>query len=272
MYVHGFLSTNKNSKGMASGKSSLASLFSEENKANYERINKPKEFVKTERKKRRLEESNDENQEVEEVLEEILPKKVKKPKYKKRNQQAKESADDKPTTSETEPNVEEEGHEKNARTIFVGNIPITETVTSIRTYFGQFGQVESVRLRSVPTAGTAVNEAGNQNLVKKVCVYQGKFGDQKGSFNAYVVFKSTGSVQASLAANNRLMGTRHIRVDSMNPTLFPPKTSVFLGGLPFYTDEEELREHFAKVCSLFLSPLTSSSFFPMVKTILLAFV
>jgi RNA recognition motif-containing protein len=234
---------------MASGKSSLASLFSDENKANYERINKPKEFVKIERKKRRLDDSNDGDQEIEEI-QEVLPKRVKKPKHKQRKPPTNEPSDTNPAIVETEHNVELEGHEKDARTIFVGNIPITETVASIKTYFGQFGQVESVRLRSVPTAGTAVNEAGNQQLVKKVCVYQGKFGDQKGSFNAYVVFKTTGSVQASFAANNRLMGTRHIRVDSMNPTLFPPRTSVFLGGLPFYTDEEELREHFAKVYTI----------------------
>lgn len=251
---------------MASGKTSLASLFSEENKANYQRVTKPKEFVKVERKKRRLEESNEqdeqENDEIGVSKKQILPKKVKKPKHKHRNQQEKESAENKSLTNDNQSNLEEEGkNEKDSRTIFVGNIPITETVTSIKTYFGQFGQVESVRLRSVPTAGTAVSEAGNQNLVKKVCVYQGKFGDQKGSFNAYVVFKSAGSVQASLAANNRLMGTRHLRVDSMNPTLFPPKTSVFLGGLPFFTDEEELREHFAKVysLSLFLSLHQASS-------------
>jgi nucleolar protein 12 len=231
--------------------SSLASLFSDESKANYQRVNKPKEVVRQKRVRQENDE-NDDGEENYEIATAVTPKKVKKPKHKHRKQ---ETTDATPSASPVEGSNSEaaegpEGREKDERTIFVGNIPITETVTSLRTFFSQFGQVESARLRSVPIAGTAVNDHGNQGLVKKVCVNQSKFGDQKGSFNAYVVFKSKASVQPSLAANNRLMGTRHLRVDSLNPTLFSPKTSVFLGGLPFYTDEEELREHFAKVRSV----------------------
>jgi RNA recognition motif-containing protein len=71
--------------------------------------------------------------------------------------------------------------------------------------------------------------------------------DIKGSFNAYVVFKTEEAVTAALSANNQLWGTRHLRVDRMKPTLFDPKRSVFIGSLPHYTDEEDLRNHFAKV-------------------------
>ena len=94
-----------------------------------------------------------------------------------------------------------------------------------------------------------MNDAGNQNLVKKVCTNSKIFGEQKGSFNAYIVFKSADSIEKALKANNRLLGTRHLRFDTVNPTLFDPKYSVFLGGLPYYADEEELRVHFAKVLS-----------------------
>jgi nucleolar protein 12 len=256
---------------------SLASLFSDESKANYERVNKPKEVV---RHKRVREENQDENDGDEnyEIATAVAPKKVKKPKHKHRKPETIESSSPIETSNtEAAPDVESEGaegKEKDERTIFVGNIPITETVSSLRTFFGQYGQVESARLRSVPTAGTAVGDHGNQGLVRKVCVNQNKFGDQKGSFNAYVVFKNKSSVQPSLAANNRLMGNRHLRVDSMKPTLFSPKTSVFLGGLPFYTDEEELREHFAKVRPLdhfsSSSLVTAPSSSPMVKRTLSA--
>lgn len=47
----------------------------------------------------------------------------------------------------------------------------------------------SVRFRSLPIAGTAVDEAGNINLVKKVCANTKKFSSAKDSQNAYgIVF------------------------------------------------------------------------------------
>ena len=134
-----------------------------------------------------------------------------------------------------------------SRTLFMGNIPISETVKSIGAFCAKFGEVHSVRLRSVPVEGTAVDDKGNQDLVKKVCTNAGKFGTQKKCFNAYVVFKEEASVAKALTANNSLMGKRHLRVDKANPTLFDTRRSVFIGGLPHYMDEEALREHFAKV-------------------------
>lgn len=232
----------------------LAKLFSDENKANYERIAKPQEYI---RRKRSLNDgdgkisSDDTTNENNDQIPQNKIKKIKKPKHKHSKQiQINNTNSNEQETPTIPSSVEEVSNEKDERTIFVGNIPITENVNSLKSYFGQFGPVESVRLRSVPIAGTAVDEHGNQDLVKKVCVNKGKFGDQKGSFNAYIVFKNKGSVQVALSANNRVLGNRHLRVDSINPTLYPPKTSVFLGGLPFYIDEEELREYFAKVALL----------------------
>ena len=235
---------------------SLANLFSEESKANFIRLKKPEEFIIKKR------ERNEEKKE-EEVI-----KRIKKPKHKHRKENHPSSSIEDTNTLTTSTSVstssptltsideKQNDDEKNQRTIFVGNIPITETINSIRQYFSEFGSIESIRIRSVPVAGTAVNEHGNQDLVRKVCVNKGKFGEQKGSFNAYIVFKSKDSAEASFRANNRLMGTRHLRIDSLNPTLYNTRTSVFLGNLPFYTDEEELREHFAKVYLSFLSFLS----------------
>jgi hypothetical protein len=134
-----------------------------------------------------------------------------------------------------------------ARTIFVGNIPLSESTKSVKKLFTQFGVVDSVRFRSVPIAGTAVDDAGNQDLVRKVCVNHREFGEQKGSFNAYVVFASAASIEPALALNNFMIGKRHLRVDRSTPTLFDPKRSVFIGSLPHYADEEDLRNHLATV-------------------------
>ena len=136
---------------------------------------------------------------------------------------------------------------KDEFTLFVGNVPKTETMKTLKTMFSQYGEVESVRLRSVPVAGTAIDEAGNQAKVRKVCVQKSLFSDTKGSFNAYIVFAAQSSVEAALAANNTLIGKRHIRCDRVPPTLFDPKRSIFIGNLPHYADEEDLRQHFGKV-------------------------
>ena len=74
-----------------------------------------------------------------------------------------------------------------------------------------------------------VDDAGNQDLVRKVCANAKKFGDQKGSFNAYVVFKDEASVKSALTLNNNLVESRHIRVDKTPPTTYDPKLSVFIG-------------------------------------------
>jgi nucleolar protein 12 len=167
---------------------------------------------------------------------------------------------------------EQEGdvNSKDARTAFFGNVPITETEKSLTAFCSEFGEVESIRLRSLPVAGTAVDDNGNQDLVRKVCAIKKKFGGQKGSFNAYVVFKTAEAVTKAMKANNRIMGAtaaattgngngngkkqqqeskkgRHLRVDRVNPTLFDPAVTVYVGGVPHYCDEEELREHFAAV-------------------------
>jgi nucleolar protein 12 len=135
------------------------------------------------------------------------------------------------------------------RTIFVGNVPISETSKSLHRIFSEYGPIESVRIRSLPVAGIKVDDAGNQRLVKKVCANQGKLGEQKGSFNAYIKFQAEESAQAALIANNLVLGEpkRHLRVDLAQPSLFDPTQTIFIGNVPYYADEEELREFFAKV-------------------------
>ena len=221
----------------------LANLFSEESKKKYQRAIRPKEFdvkkkpeldekgrVKISKKQKRL--GNESS--GEEV-------RKKKPKHKHSGKSSVSS------NSNIASGDNGDNHQRDEKTIFVGNIPLSADVKSLKKYFKEFGEIETIRLRSVPIAGVAVDDHGNQDLVKKVCTNTRKFGDQKGSFNAYVVFHDPACAAAALVANNRLMDNRHLRVDRSNPTLFDPQLTVFLGNLPHYTDEEELRSHFAKV-------------------------
>lgn len=219
----------------------LKDLFSDKSKENFERLIKPEEFIVPKRPK-----LDDES----EVKGKNKRKKERKPKRPKVD----ESLDAEVGVDNKEGVAAESGDSTNdpsalPRTVFIGNIPLTETVKSIRHICQEFGDVESLRLRSVPIAGTAVDDNGNQNLVKKVCSNSRQFGEQKGSFNAYVVFKEAASVGKALAANNRMIGNRHLRFDRVPPTLFDPRRSLFIGNLHHYADEEALRRHFAAVCN-----------------------
>ena len=137
--------------------------------------------------------------------------------------------------------------EKESRTCFVGNVSLSESKQSILKLFGKFGDIESVRVRSIPVEGTPVDDNGNQNLVKKICSNKKKYGDQKLSCNAYVVFKEKESVKRAISINNKVFGGRHIRVDHCKPSTLNTKRTVFVGSLPYYVDEEDLRNHFATV-------------------------
>lgn len=57
--------------------------------------------------------------------------------------------------------------EKETRTVFVGNLPTSFNPKKVKSVFKEYGAVESVRLRSVAVAGTAVDKAGDQARKKK---------------------------------------------------------------------------------------------------------
>ncbi len=138
---------------------SLADIFSASNDQ-FARVIKPAEF---ESKKRPA------------VVEE---KKIKKPKHKKREKEGQDGSkensfdknvQDKPiaptsiSSSNSSSNLPESTSDvtttppaNNNCTIFVGNLPLSANVKSISKLFKQFGEIDSVRLRSVPVAGTKV--------------------------------------------------------------------------------------------------------------------
>ena len=110
----------------------LTNLFSQQNQDKFKRAIKPKEFEQ--KKKVEIDERGNRKD----------IKKNKKPKHPKKS---KDEIEQRP------PPIPVNANEANAKTIFVGNIPLTETVKSLKRYFKEFGEVDSLRLRSVPIAG-----------------------------------------------------------------------------------------------------------------------
>ena len=151
--------------------------------------------------------------------------------------------------------------DKERRTVFVGNLPLSTTRPSLTKLFQQCGKVESARLRSVAVTGVKLpqEQAGNQKLVKKVCTNTGQIDvDAKASLQGYVVFANEESVEKALKLNNTPLSddnpkatraVRRIRVDYVNPTL-DPKRSVFVGNLPYQAEEASLQDHFVQGCGL----------------------
>ena len=208
---------------------SLNDIFSSTAQSKFERLEKPIEFEQ--KIIRKNSSSEDENSH---------PKRKRKSDHEKNK-----SSDGKVVDEEDAAKKLKESEDKSKKTMFAGNLAVSMSIKDIKKLFSQYGEVESVRLRSIPIAGTAVDEAGNQDLVKKVCAIKKNLGTQKGSMNAYIVFKEEESVPKALEANNMFLNNRHLRVDFVTPSILEPKRTVFIGSLHHYVDEEDLRNHFA---------------------------
>jgi nucleolar protein 12 len=128
--------------------------------------------------------------------------------------------------------------ERLARTVFVGNVPVATTRKQISRHFAQYGDVERVFVRSAAPA--------NPKLPPGAALITGTVDAAvRDSVNAFVVFAAAASANAATAANGEPAFGRHLRIDSAAargsaaPEL-NTKCSVFLGNLPFDTQEEAL--------------------------------
>ncbi|CAN6302735.1 unnamed protein product [Urochloa humidicola] len=131
------------------------------------------------------------------------------------------------------------------RTVFVGNLPLRTKRKVLTKEFAAFGQIESVRIRSVPLVDT--------KLTRKGAVLQGKVNESVDNVHAYIVFKDEQSARTALSHNMALFGDNHIRVDKACPPrkklrgegpLYDRKRTVFVGNLPFDVKDEELYQLF----------------------------
>ncbi|XP_059656838.1 nucleolar protein 12 [Cornus florida] len=142
--------------------------------------------------------------------------------------------------------------DKLLRTVFVGNLPLKVKKKALLKEFSQFGEVESVRIRSIPIIDSKVPRKGA--IIKK------QINDSIDSVHAYIVFKTEQSAQASLDHNMAVVGGNHIRVDRAcpprkklkgeQPLLYDNKRTVFVGNLPFDVKDEELYQLFSGIKDL----------------------
>ncbi|NXM22558.1 RBM34 protein, partial [Ploceus nigricollis] len=127
------------------------------------------------------------------------------------------------------------------RTVFVGNLPVSCTVQVLTSLFKKYGQIQSIRFRSLIPAEDTVS--------KKVAAIKHKVHPNAKSVNAYVVFKEECDAQNALKENGTEIASGfHIRVDTASKTSsHDSKRSVFLGNLSYDIRDDAVREHF-QVC------------------------
>ncbi|XP_068634624.1 uncharacterized protein [Aristolochia californica] len=133
------------------------------------------------------------------------------------------------------------------RTVFVGNLPVKVKKKALTKEFKCFGDIESVRIRSVPLL--------DSKTPRKGAIIMGKVNESIDSVHAYIVFKDEKSAQAALSHNMAEVGGNHIRVDRACPprkklkgesaSLYDNKRTVFVGNLPFDVKDEELYRLFS---------------------------
>uniref|UniRef100_A0A2N9HPY4 RRM domain-containing protein n=1 Tax=Fagus sylvatica TaxID=28930 RepID=A0A2N9HPY4_FAGSY len=121
------------------------------------------------------------------------------------------------------------------RTVFVGNLPLKTKKKVLTKEFKQFGEIESVRIRSVPILDT--------KKPRKEAIIMKQINEAADCVHAYIVFKTEESAQASLSHNMAAVGGNHIRVDRACPprkklkgeigSLYDIKRTVFVGNLPY---------------------------------------
>ncbi|XP_077991050.1 uncharacterized protein LOC144445386 [Glandiceps talaboti] len=127
--------------------------------------------------------------------------------------------------------------EKDKRTVFVGNLPISITKSELKKLFSKYGDIESVRLRSAAPS--------TLNLPKKVIMIQKDFHPSRNNLNSYVVFKEEESARKALKRNGKEVKGHHIRVDlCANSNKHDHKRSIFIGNIPFKVDDEAVRRYF----------------------------
>ncbi|KFV42207.1 RNA-binding protein 34, partial [Gavia stellata] len=129
----------------------------------------------------------------------------------------------------------------NRRTVFVGNLPVTCTVQVLKSLFKGYGQIKSIRFRSLVPA--------EDTLSKKLAAIKHKVHPNAKFINAYVVFKEECDAIKALKENGTEIASGfHIRVDiASKNSSHDNKRSVFLGNLSYDISDDAVREHFS-VC------------------------
>ncbi|NXL43220.1 RBM34 protein, partial [Podilymbus podiceps] len=127
----------------------------------------------------------------------------------------------------------------NRRTVFVGNLPVNCTARVLKSLFKEYGQIKSIRFRSLVPA--------EDTLSKKLAGIKRKVHPNAKFINAYVVFKEEWDAIKALKENGTEIASGfHIRVDiASKKSSHDNKRSVFLGNLSYDISDDAVREHFS---------------------------
>lgn len=127
--------------------------------------------------------------------------------------------------------------EKLVRTVFVGNLPVDTEKKALKTLFKKYGNIESMRFRSVVAA--------DLKTPKRVAFIKKETHPERTSMNAYIVYEEAESAQKALELNGHKFNEHYMRVDvAGGAKKHNHKKSIFVGNIPFDAKEETLREHF----------------------------
>ncbi|CAD6236306.1 GSCOCG00008112001-RA-CDS, partial [Cotesia congregata] len=133
----------------------------------------------------------------------------------------------------------EEKAEVDKRSIYVGNVPKDIKESRIKSEFNKFGPIESLRIRGVIPESPKISY--------KTAAIKRKMHDKCKSICVFIVFKAEESAVKALAMNGQQLEGFYLRVDRVNQEKKrDPKKSVFLGNLPFDTEDNELWDMFLK--------------------------
>ena len=120
-------------------------------------------------------------------------------------------------------------------------------IKNLKTRFAAYGEVESIRFRSIPFAEP---QARRVAFIKKNFRKDGTGG----TCNGYVVMKNRENALAALKENATIFAERHLRVDLAaegdGSTKTNTKKSIFIGNLPMDLEEEPVWQLFGKCGSV----------------------
>ena len=138
--------------------------------------------------------------------------------------------------------------EKQERTLFLGNLPVSCAtdkimIKTLKARFIPYGKVESIRFRSIPFAEP---QARRVAFIKKNFRNDGTGG----TCNGYIVMETREASIAALKENATIFADRHLRVDLASEgegsTKTNTKKSIFIGNLPMDLEEEPVWQLFGK--------------------------
>ncbi|KAK0087120.1 hypothetical protein PV325_001729 [Microctonus aethiopoides] len=125
------------------------------------------------------------------------------------------------------------------RTIFIGNVPKDSKESRIRGVFKKFGPIESLRIRGVVPS--------SPKLPYKVAAITHQIHTKVPFICLFIVYGNEESAKAALAMNGKKLDGNYLRVDLAGTQKeYEPKKTIFIGNIPFDTEDNELWEIFGK--------------------------